>query len=393
MIDALRVFRSTELPTEAEALRSDVRATVAELVDNLPVERRVLSWSACDPAVSRALGAAGYIGTTLPVAFGGAGKDAFTRFVISEELLAQGAPVAAHWIADRQSATQILRFGSDAQQASFLPGIARGELYFCIGMSEPGAGSDLAAVKTRAVREGAGWRLNGQKTWTTGAATSQFMIALVRTSDDGKPHLGLSQFIVDLSLPGVTVRPIMDVNGDRHFAEVFFDDVLLPAEALLGGEGQGWRQVTAELAMERSGPERIYSTLVLLDEWIRELQSDAGGKPATAPDAADRQAVGGLIARLAVLRAMSLAVTAELVDGGEPMVAASIVKDLGTSFEQDVVRTVADRLFADPDRAFTPALRQALSVAGNLAPAFSLRGGTREILRTIISRSLTGQAA
>lgn len=169
--------------------------------------------------------------------------------MVVEELLSAGAPVAAHWIADRQSAPLILHYGTDAQRDFYLPRICRGELFFCIGMSEPGSGSDLASVRTRAERTGSGWRVNGQKIWTTNAVHSDYMIALVRTSGSADDrHAGLSQLIIDLKTPGVTVRPIVDLAGDAHFAEVFFENVDLSEDALVGGEGEGWKQVTAELA-------------------------------------------------------------------------------------------------------------------------------------------------
>src|SRR3546814_643019 len=185
--------------------------------------------------------------------------------------------------------------------SSDLPPICRGELCFCIGMSEPGSGSDLASVRTRADRTAGGWRLNGQKIWTTNAPHSDYMIALVRTSGGAEDrHDGLSQLIVDLKAPGVVVRPIVDLAGDAHFAEVFFDDVDLPAEALIGVEGEGWRQVNAELAFERSGPERIYSSIVLLDAWLTHLRRSGVATEATV------RLAGRFTARLATPRAMSI---------------------------------------------------------------------------------------
>lgn len=175
-------------------------------------------------------------------------------------------PVSAHWIADRQSGPLILKFGTDAQKDFYLPRICQAQAFFCIGMSEPNAGSDLASVSTRAQPNEAGWLLNGQKIWTTNSQHSQYMIALVRSSgEQADRQKGLSQFIVDLSLPGITVRPIRALSGDAHFSEVFFDNVLLAPDALVGTEGSGWTQVNAELAFERSGPERIYSSIVLLN--------------------------------------------------------------------------------------------------------------------------------
>jgi alkylation response protein AidB-like acyl-CoA dehydrogenase len=382
----LRLFDTLTLaaiPAADEDLRAGIRDIAAEAEAAASPERRARSWSGFDRAFSQRLGEAGYLGLALPAKYGGGEKGPFARFVVVEELLAVGAPVAAHWIADRQSAPLILNFGSEAQREYFLPRICRGELVFCIGMSEPGAGSDLAGVRTRAERTASGWRLNGQKIWTTNAAQGDYMIALVRTS--GTPadrHAGLSQLIVDLKAPGVTVRPIVDLTGDAHFAEVFFEDVELAEDALIGAEGEGWAQVTAELAFERSGPERIYSSVVLLDAWTAHLR--AAGRA----DGATLALVGELTARLAVLRAMSIACTARLAAGESPVVEASLVKDLGTSFEQDIPRLVGDDLAAHPDEPVSADLYRTLLYVTHIAPSFSLRGGTREILRGIIARGM-----
>jgi len=376
-------FRLARLPDEDEVLRASVRELCAEIMVQMPTERRARSWSGFDAAFSRKLGAAGLLGLTLPKVYGGQERGPFARFVVVEELLACGAPVAAHWIADRQSAPLILHYGTEAQRAEHIPAICRGERFFCIGMSEPGSGSDLASVRTRAERMAEGWRLNGQKIWTTNAHHDDYMIALVRTSGTvADRQAGLSQFLVDLHAPGVTIRPIVDLAGDAHFAEVFFEDVMLPDDALLGAEGQGWSQVTAELAFERSGPERIYSSVVLLDAWVAHLQ--AVGRL----DDARREQLGSLVARLAVLREMSISVTARLASGESPVVEASLVKDFGTAFEQDLPALIADDLGGRPDEAVSPTLLRTLHYVTQIAPSFSLRGGTREILRGIIARGL-----
>ncbi|WP_119035179.1 acyl-CoA dehydrogenase family protein [Hephaestia caeni] len=380
MFDTLEL---STLPAEDESLRAPLRALIAETVVGLAPDRRARSWQGFDAAFSRKLGANGYLGLTIPPRYGGGGRSPFARFVVVEELLAAGAPVAAHWIADRQSAPLILRFGTEAQRETFLPAICNGEALFCIGMSEPGSGSDLASVRTRAEREGEGWRVNGQKIWTTNALHSDYMIALVRTS--GTPadrSAGLSQFIIDLNARGVTIRPIADLTGDQHFAEVFFDDVLLGSDALVGEEGQGWAQVNAELAFERSGPERIYSSIVLLDTWLAHLGAVGRNDEATAGLA------GSLLARFMALREFSIAVTARLVAGETPLVEAALIKDLGTSFEQDVPALIGDDLAGHPDEALSADLYRTLLYTTHVAPSFSLRGGTREILRGIIARGL-----
>ncbi len=376
-------FALSDIPEADEALRARARDLAAQAVANMPMDRRARSWMGFDAEFSRRLGHAGLIGLTLPEDYGGGGRGPFARFVIVEELLSAGAPVAAHWIAERQSAPLLLKFGTEAQRRKYIPGICRGELFFCIGMSEPNAGSDLASVRSRAEPIGKGWRLNGQKIWTTNATYSDYMIALVRTS--GTPddrHNGLSQLIVDLRLPGVVIRPIRDLAGDEHFAEVFFDNVELDSSALIGEEGKGWQQVVAELAFERSGPERIYSSLLLLDGWRQHVRKSGRTDEATA------RTLGSLVARFASLRAMSLACTAQLAAGESPVVEASMVKDLGTAFEQDIPRIVGDDLACHPEEAVDPDLCRTLAYIEMICPSFSLRGGTREILRGIIARGM-----
>jgi alkylation response protein AidB-like acyl-CoA dehydrogenase len=374
-------FTLAELPASDEDLRPQIRSLIERCTASMTLDQRARSWQGFDAQFSRALGAAGFIGLTLPRKYGGQDRGPFARFVVVEELLSAGAPVAAHWIADRQSAPLLLSYGTEAQKAFYVPRICRGEALFCIGMSEPGSGSDLASVRTRAEPNGSGWMLNGQKIWTTNAAHSDYMIALVRTSGTSADRQrGLSQVIVDLKAPGVTIRPIVDLTGDSHFSEVFFDNVQLAEDALVGNEGEGWQQVTAELAFERSGPERIYSSVMLLDAWVSHLQA-VGRKDAA-------QLVGTLTAELSTLRAMSIACTACLVAGESPVVEASIVKDRGTGFEQLLPTAIGDDLAAHPDEPIAPELYRALLYVTHIAPSFSLRGGTREILRGIIARGM-----
>ncbi|MDY7091254.1 MAG: acyl-CoA dehydrogenase family protein, partial [Actinomycetota bacterium] len=297
---------------------------------------------------------------------------------VVEELLAAGAPVAAHWIADRQMAPSILRHGTEQQRHRYLPAIARGECFFAIGMSEPDAGSDLAAVRTRARPTAAGWEITGTKLWTTGAHHAHAMVVLART--DGEPadrHTGLSQLIVDLPHPGVAIRPIASVDGEHHFNEVVFDHAVVPDSALLGERGAGWQQVIAELAHERSGPERFLSTAPLLSAWSGMVGDD----PVQARE------VGRLCARAWTLRQLSLAVAASLSEGRSPEVEAALVKDLGSRFEGDVAETVRRVSGAEP-RQGVPGLPGLLADAVLHSPAFTLRGGANEVLRSVVARGL-----
>ncbi len=373
-------FDPYDLPPEAEALRGEVRKFLREWMGNTAPARRARSWSGFNPDFSKALGAKGWIGMTWPKKYGGREMSYVERYVVLEEALAAGAPVSAHWVADRQSGPLLLRFGTEEQRERFLPAIARGESYFCIGMSEPGAGSDLAAVRTRARRTNEGWVINGQKIWTSNAQHAHYMIALVRTGEDSTRHAGLTQFLIDLKTPGLTIKPIVDLVGHSHFNEVFFDDVLVPDNMMIGGDGDGWRQVTAELAYERSGPERYLSSLRLFLEFVRAV----GDKPTEA----EQILIGRLISELWTLRQMSISVAGQLAAGAQPIVEASIVKDLGTGFEQDIPRAIQGLAREDMDPSLPGAFNDTLAYLLQVSPSFSLRGGTREILRGIIARDL-----
>ncbi|WP_298603355.1 acyl-CoA dehydrogenase family protein, partial [uncultured Sphingorhabdus sp.] len=299
-------------------LRDEVRSFLAQHQAKLGVPN---CWVVGDSEFSRALGAAGFLGMILPKEVGGHARHPLERYIVIEELLAAGAPVGAHWIADRQTAPLILRYGSDEAKAAYLPGICKGEIYTCIGLSEPGAGSDLAAVRTSARHTADGWRISGQKIWTSGAHMSHVMLALVRSEEGSERNAGLSQFLIPMDAPGITIRPIIDMGGDHHFNEVFFDDVLLPEWAMVGARGQGWAQATAELALERSGPERYLSSHVLMTALI-----DAAGPD---PEPQIKALIGELTAELWTLRQMSMSTAAKLAAGEDPMVEASMVKDLG----------------------------------------------------------------
>jgi alkylation response protein AidB-like acyl-CoA dehydrogenase len=375
-------FPSPARHEAAEALREEVRAFLAdELATRTPLARAD-SWNGFDRDFSRKLGQRGWLGMTWPKQYGGHERSAFERYVVVEETLAAGAPVAAHWIADRQSGPSLLKYGTEEQKQTILPGIAAGETVFCIGMSEPDSGSDLAATRTRAVPADGGWRVTGTKLWTTGAHDADYMILFCRTS--GTPadrQAGTSQLLVDLrTTEGITIRPIIDLAGQHHFNEVHFEDAFLPATALIGTEGAGWEQVMSELAFERSGPERFLSSMQLLIELVGVLQD--------APGEAAQLALGRLTAHLITLRRLSRGVAVMLEAGENPGTHAAIVKDLGATFEQelpDIARSLVD---AEPDAASTSDFVAVLAHITMNSPSFSLRGGTREILRGIIARGL-----
>jgi len=203
----------------------------------------------------------------------------------------------------------------------------------------------------------------------------------VRTGEGETRHAGLSQLLIDLkNSSGLTIRPIEDLVGNRHFNEVFFDDVFVPDDMLIGEEGQGWRQVTAELAYERSGPERYLSSFRLLTEFLRTV----GDKPSEA----EQLLIGRFVAELWTLRQMSLSIAGQLAAGHAPATEAAIVKDLGTGFEQDIPRAIQSLARDDADIGLPGAFNETLAQLVQISPSFSLRGGTREILRGIIAREI-----
>lgn len=368
------------MPAGTAELRREVREFLGvELAGATPLQR-ARSWMGFDAEFSRKLGARGWIGMVWPKQYGGHERSALERYVVLEELLAAGAPVGAHWIADRQSGPLLLRFGTDEQRRRYLPAVARGELYFCIGFSEAGAGSDLAAVRTRARKVPGGWQLDGTKLWTTMADRAHMMIALVRTSGEADARqAGLSQLLVDLRSPGVMVRPIVDMIGECDFNEVRFEDVFVGDDMLIGREGEGWSQATVELSLERSGPERFLSSHQLLVE----LLAAAG----TQPPEELRLLLGKLVAELWTIRLLSMSVAGQLAEGKDPVVEAAIVKDLGTSFEQQLPCAVQAMLDDDLEKANAD-LQPVADYLLQASPSFSLRGGTREVLRGIIARGL-----
>jgi alkylation response protein AidB-like acyl-CoA dehydrogenase len=360
-------------------LRAEVRAFLREeLIASRFVPCSNAWMDGHDPSFSARIGAQGWIGMTWPTRYGGSERTAFERYAVIEELLAAGAPVAAHWFADRQVGPLLLRFGTEEQRHRYLPEIAAGRLFFAIGMSEPGAGSDLAAVRTRAERVDGGWLVRGAKVWTSHGAVAHRMVALCRTSPaNNDRHAGLSQLIIDLHDERVDARPITSLDGAAHFSEVLIDGAFVPDTNVVGAIGAGWSQVMAELAYERSGPERFLSTLPLLREAIVAI--------GRAPTAADGERLGRSFASLVALRQLSVEVVEALDRGEQPGVMAALVKDLGTRFEQDQVEDL--RLGLQPG-AGTQAYASLHSEVQLAAPGFTLRGGTTEVLRSIIGRDL-----
>ena len=375
---------AAELATLRDSLRKFLAADRAEHGWQPAVDAWLSRW---DEAFSARLGDAGFLGLTIPREYGGQGLGHLHRYVVAEELLAVGAPVAAHWIADRQVGPALLSYGTEEQRQRLLPKIAAGRYFSAIGMSEPQAGSDLAAASARAVRADGGWVLSGTKVWTSGAHLAHQIVVLARTSppDPAHRHAGFSQFIVptepgSISRGGITFSPIVLMSGEHHFNEVTFDEVFVDDTNLLGQVGDGWRQVTAELSFERSGPERILTTAPLLTALIRALAESERDDHTAA-------AVGELVARLISLRQLSVSVARALAEGQAQANQAALVKDLGTRFEQESVELAADLSSHLPPES-RARIAELLEVARLHSPLFTLRGGTNEVLRGMVAKGM-----
>src|SRR5262245_56577997 len=212
---------------------------------------------------SKEMAANGSIGMTWPTEFGGGGRPPIERLIVGEELIKAGAPIAAMWFADRQMGPTLIAYGRPDQQEEFLPKILSGKTTWCIGMSEPDAGSDLASLKTSAVLEGDEWRINGQKIWTSFGEVADYCYLICRTRAEGPPHAGISEIVVPMNTPGIEVRPIKDMTTNRHFCEVFFNDVRVPVSNLVGSEGGAFKQTMRQLEHERGGIDRLVSNHAL----------------------------------------------------------------------------------------------------------------------------------
>ena len=352
------------------ALQHEARAVGAAAAADLDV--REDSWIVgTSRPFSLELAERGWLGMTWPTDEGGHGRSPLERFVVFEALIGAGAPLATSWFADRQIGPTLLAFGTPDQRRRFLPEIIAGTSAWSIGMSEPDAGSDVAAITTRAVRDGDDWIVNGAKIWTSGARDADWCYVIARTDPDAPPHAGLSELIVDLHSPGITINPIEDMTGSRHFCEVVYTDVRVPAENLVGEENGSFRQVMRQMEHERGGIDRLVSNRALFDD-VAPLADRSD--PLVRQELAAIE-TGYRIGRNLVLRE---------VIGQAPKGFSAVTKTFCTEFEQRVVAFCA--------RVAGPDAMLAGRVARNLcyAPAYTVMGGTTLILRNIIGERILG---
>jgi len=367
-----------------QAFRDDVRAFLEKEVSAAGRAIREDGWVVgFSREFSRKLGERGWLGLTWPRQYGGGERSVLERLILTEELLRSGAPVAAHWLGDRQVGPSILRFGTEEQRREILPQITAGAIVFCVALSEPNAGSDAAAVATQALAHGDRFVIRGQKIWTSFAHQADWCYLVARTDASGPKHKGISEFIVPMATPGITVRPLVDMTGEHHFNEVFFDDVRVPRTALIGQQDRGWYQIAVQLDYERGGIERVLSNWRVLDDALAAFRgTDVLRDPRT------RDRVAALRIDLEAARSMVYRI-AWLADHGRvPNVEAAIAKSFGTELEQRIADTVAGLFqlsalgMAGSEHA---ALGGRVARAVLYAPAYTIQGGTSNILRNVIA--------
>ena len=320
---------------------------------------------------ARRMGELGWIGLTWPEEFGGGGRPPIDRLIIGEELIAAGAPIAAMWFADRQMGPALMTHGRPDQQQEFLPGILSGETTWCIGMSEPNAGSDLASLKTTAVLDGDDYIINGQKIWTSFGAVADYCYLICRTSSDGPPHRGISEIIVPMNTPGIEVRPIEDMTTNRHFAEVFYSDVRVPAANLVGVEGNAFKQTMRQLEHERGGIDRLVSNQALYE--MAKARADHS-EPVLRQEMA-RIETGYTLGRILVTREVLKQAPAGF---------SAATKCFCTEHEQRVANFVS-RVFG-PEALLWDDLARGLAYE----PAYTIMGGTSDIMRNILGERVLG---
>ncbi len=371
--------------SDQEKLRVEVKEFLLKEAPPESLKSKDDVWTnpdAYNPEFSRKVGKRGWIGLTWPVEYGG-GLTYVDRLIVTEEMLSHGAPVVCHWAGDRQIGPAILAYGNEEQKKYFLPKIVAGEIMFCIGMSEPEAGSDVASLKTRAVYKGDHFLVNGQKLWTGGAQVADYCYLFVRTNADAPKHEGISQLLLDLKLPGITVKPLKDQLGESAFCEVFLDNVKVPQTALIGEINCGWQQLAAQLDYERSGLERCMSNRPLFLDFVEYARENG-----LFNNAVIRHKVAELEIEFEVARLLCYWVASVLTQGRLPNYESTVAKVYGQEYMQRVATTITEILGLHgqlmPGTKWAP-------LAGRAArrylfsPGYSLMGGSSEIMRNIIA--------
>ena len=375
---------------EQEKFRQEVRDFLEEEIKQGTFEPTCDSWVRRNHLeFTRKVAERGWIGLTFPKEYGGHGRCSVDRLIFTEEMLRYGAPTALFWIADRQVGRNILAYGTEEQKQEFIPKIVKAEAFFAAAMSEPEAGSDLASLQTRAVDAGDYFIINGQKTWTTGAHFMNYIYLIVRTDTEVPKHKGISELIIDKSLPGITISPLMTIMGEEEFNEVFFDDVRVPKKYLIGEKNRGWYQIASQVDYERSGLERLMSHQPLHDALIKFVkETRRNGKP-LSQDTAIRNHLTQLQVEFEIGRLLIYRVALVLDEGRIPNWEAAMAKAYSTAFEKHLASASMEilGLYGQLTSGSKWAVIRGIAPDSYLdSKSSSLRGGTSEILKNIVAQ-------
>jgi alkylation response protein AidB-like acyl-CoA dehydrogenase len=379
---------------EQEAFRKEVRTFLDDEIKKGLWKPTIDAWiMGYDPSFTKRLSAKGWIGLNWPKQYGGAGRSFVDRVILTEELLKTGAPAACHWFADRQIGGSVVKYGTDEQKDFYLPKIIKGEMYVGLGLSEPEAGSDLASLKTKAIKKDGFYQVDGGKTWTSGGKHMNFLYLLARTNPDVPKHKGLSEFVIPIDLPGMTKGVIKDITGGEHWNEVFFDNVKVDPKYLIGGENGGWKQIMEQLGYERSGMERLLANYPIYEELIAFVkETKRTGKP-LSEDPLIRQQLGQLKIELETGRLFMYRVALTMDEGRSPEWEASMSKAYSTAFEQRLANVAME--IVGPYGQLKPGAKY-VKLEGHAyhsylsSKGYSLQAGSTEVLKNILAQRKLG---
>jgi len=380
-----------EFTDEQKSFREDIREFVQKELEQGTFIPRQNAWiEGFSKEFSQKMSKRRWIALSWPKEYGGQGRSYMDRLILIEEMLKAKAPIAFHFLADRQVGPALIRFGSDELKREFLPKIINAEISFCLCYSEPDAGSDLASVRTAAVEEGDYFVINGQKVWTTMGHVADFGWLLAKTNLDSNlpKHRSLSEFILDMKAPGVTVQPLINIAGVHSFNEVFLDDVKIPKNHLVGKKDKGFDQIMEQVVYERAGIERLMQNYPVMESLMDYVKTTKRNGRNMREDPIVRNELATLEIEFNIGKLLCYNVAWTIDKGKIPTYEASVCKVFCTKYEQRL-SDVATRLMGLygqllPSSKWAPYGGVAAeSYLWN--PSYTLQGGTVEILKNIIA--------
>jgi len=379
-------FKFTE---EQEKFRQEVRDFLEEEIRQGTFQPSCDAWiQGYSPEFTKKVARKGWIGLTWPKEYGGQQRNEIDRLILTEEILRYGAPAACHWFADRQIGRSIIAFGTDEQKQELLPKILQGEAYIGLGMSEPEAGSDLASLQTRAVEDGDDYIIDGQKMWTSCARFMTHVYLVARTDPEAPKHRGISEFVIDASLPGISIRPTIDITSSEAWGEVFYDGVRVSKKYLIGEKNRGFYQILNQLDFERAGLERLMGNYPLFDAIIQfTKETKRNGKP-LCQETLIRHKLAQLEVEFEIGRLLTYRVVMVMEEGRAPNWEAAMAKSYCTTFEQHLASIATDILGLYGQLVAESKWSSILGMAPQSylgSKGYSLQAGTTEVLRNIVA--------